>query len=842
MKRPGNISAVVLTSLCALLWSASLAALPVFVDAPVDGAEPGSLSVERGWDAAQQRPTLRLRHLSPGGTLSALVLLHHVTLVDVQHPGDASGLEAEDGLRWSPGGGQLAMLWVGARGERDEVTVVLELGENPSTASVSLVVVDGQHAPTSPGAWPEGDPLERLIVGSADVDVVPDDGVYLDPKVVRLRLTHESLDIEPVLLNAGRLRPGMLGRVAMPIRSCGEPREGSRDHHGASPMRCTQGLENLGAEVRPLRGAEDAITASSIQVDLPSGHLPAGSLGVGDVQVQVPSGLRGGLYQGMLVIFEDNNGNGFRDVDDPFDTVHLEVVVMRDDFDGVWIPPTLSPGPDGSNGTETEADPRYLRGGEQPLACSALSPRGGSGVPMEAGLALLLVAGLLLGRRRVAGLVGGLLLVAAGGGEAEAQEVDIDRLTGLSMAADRQVVTDFGRTLGHGEFAFRASSMYSHQPLTFFDDEGLVDVVVERRLEHALVASFGLFDVLEVQAALPLISYQEGGGLGGQGMEAFALGDLRLGVRAAVFPERWTGFARAALMAQVAVPLDREAAWSSAGEPRVDLGMVVAGGSSVLEVALNLGMRLQPETEQLANLVQGNELRYSLGVSWNIVDSLAWSVELPGATRLVDPFADVPHSPLEAFTSLRWTSAMGVSVLAGAGTSVVAGYGVPSWRALVSVDYRSGFAGMGGGSDTEVEVDPGLSRDSDRDGFVDAVDSCPGEPEDVDGWEDEDGCPDLDNDGDGIADLLDGAPNHAEDVDGWEDDDGIPEPDNDFDGVEDGRDICPLKAEDPDGHWDSDGCPDEDNDGDGVYDANDACPMTSGSLRWQGCPRDKEEE
>ncbi len=49
------------------------------------------------------------------------------------------------------------------------------------------------------------------------------------------------------------------------------------------------------------------------------------------------------------------------------------------------------------------------------------------------------------------------------------------------------------------------------------------------------------------------------------------------------------------------------------------------------------------------------------------------------------------------------------------------------------------------------------------------------EPEDRDGWEDIDGCPEPDNDGDGIMDPVDKCPNQAEDFDGDMDDDGCPD-------------------------------------------------------------------
>ena len=55
-------------------------------------------------------------------------------------------------------------------------------------------------------------------------------------------------------------------------------------------------------------------------------------------------------------------------------------------------------------------------------------------------------------------------------------------------------------------------------------------------------------------------------------------------------------------------------------------------------------------------------------------------------------------------------------------------------------------------------------------------DKCPDEPEDRDGFQDDDGCPDPDNDKDGIPDKLDKCPNDPEDKDGFEDADGCPDP------------------------------------------------------------------
>jgi OmpA-OmpF porin, OOP family len=88
----------------------------------------------------------------------------------------------------------------------------------------------------------------------------------------------------------------------------------------------------------------------------------------------------------------------------------------------------------------------------------------------------------------------------------------------------------------------------------------------------------------------------------------------------------------------------------------------------------------------------------------------------------------------------------------------------------------------------EIEPEP---KDTDGDGIVDSVDQCINEPEDKDGYLDEDGCPDTDNDADGILDPNDKCPNDPEDLDGFQDDDGCPDPDNDGDGIADVDDYCP---------------------------------------------------
>jgi OOP family OmpA-OmpF porin len=105
-------------------------------------------------------------------------------------------------------------------------------------------------------------------------------------------------------------------------------------------------------------------------------------------------------------------------------------------------------------------------------------------------------------------------------------------------------------------------------------------------------------------------------------------------------------------------------------------------------------------------------------------------------------------------------------------------------------------------------AEPPPDPDPDKDGILGEADKCPTEPEDKDGFQDDDGCPDNDNDGDGIADAQDQCPMEPEDKDGFEDDNGCPDNDNDGDAIADAQDKCPMEPETKNGFQDEDGCPD----------------------------------
>ena len=259
------------------------------------------------------------------------------------------------------------------------------------------------------------------------------------------------------------------------------------------------------------------------------------------------------------------------------------------------------------------------------------------------------------------------------------------------------------------------------------------------------------------------------------------------------------------------------------GDPAPQGGVNLIGGFrfEIFRLALNLGFTFR---EELANIrsVVGPEFTYGLAAGLRFHPAAEVVVEYSGVTSFGQRFDSEAPMGLRAAVLVHLGE---VSLHVGGTVGLVHGVG------------QEEFGFFGG-----MQFAPEPDRDSDRDGVMDSEDGCPSDAEDADGWDDEDGCPELDNDEDGVADTDDPCPDEAEDVDEFEDEDGCPEPDNDQDGIRDGYDSCPNDAEDMDGDRDTDGCPDTDADGDGIVGEADQCPNEAedfdGFADEDGCPEE----
>ncbi len=256
-----------------------------------------------------------------------------------------------------------------------------------------------------------------------------------------------------------------------------------------------------------------------------------------------------------------------------------------------------------------------------------------------------------------------------------------------------------------------------------------------------------------------------------------------------------------------------------------------------------------------------DQITFGAAMSLNVVrNRLDWVTEVYGATS-ISSFFDYAAGglPLEVDTGLKIFVERNSYLYLGVGTGIFSpGYSSPAFRFFAAWIFEPSIGDRDGDGikddvdqcpddpedlDDFEDIDGCPDPDNDRDGILDVDDECPMVPEDRDGMEDDDGCPEGDEgdrDGDGILDSVDECPDDPEDIDQFEDEDGCPDPDNDQDGILDVDDLCPNEPEDIDEFEDEDGCPDPDNDEDRILDVDDECPnrpeVYNGFEDEDGCP------
>ncbi|MFT5433715.1 MAG: outer membrane protein OmpA-like peptidoglycan-associated protein, partial [Myxococcota bacterium] len=352
------------------------------------------------------------------------------------------------------------------------------------------------------------------------------------------------------------------------------------------------------------------------------------------------------------------------------------------------------------------------------------------------------------------------------------------------------------------------------------------EVLVKFRTMADLNIGIGLWDVLQLEVALPaVLQWEQGETTQTVGAASgAAIGDVMVRLRATLLDNRAGGFG-IGLSAGATFPTSTGDAAVFTGDPGIGglANAIFDFRSPRVVLALNAGVRLRSESVQLLNETFEHDLTYGLGLDiavWRGHVDLA--MEIFGRTPLTDAFQSQTTTNLEVLGGPKWWMWDGLVLQAAAGAGLVRGYGAPDFRFTVGLAWAP------------------KREDSDGDGLADDDDMCPMAPEDPDGYADSDGCPDDDNDGDGFDDENDKCPNEREDMNGVDDEDGCPDADSDGDGVADILDKCPTEREDPDGFADHDGCPELDNDGDGIQDTADKCPnkaeVRNGVDDEDGCP------
>lgn len=364
------------------------------------------------------------------------------------------------------------------------------------------------------------------------------------------------------------------------------------------------------------------------------------------------------------------------------------------------------------------------------------------------------------------------------------------------------VTLDRTRSLRWGEWSVGLAANYSDSPLVLFRERLQVGEVVRRRLSADLVLTMGLRSWFELSAALPATLHQNGDrGLLSTEPASAGLRDIRVRPKVTLGTQDQTGFVGVAVVPAFTLPVGdarsflSDGGWTFSPELLIDRTFSALWG---LRLGAGGGVKLRPDAE-IGSVRVTDEIFYRAGVAVGLPPVVGREIEgvaeLFGVTRLARPFADRAQSPVIARVGGRATFVLRpgheLTAMGGVGVGGTRGYGAPDVHAWLGVGYAH------------------VHTDRDGDGVADDDDACPDAPEDRDGFEDSDGCPDPDNDRDGIPDTTDRCPDDPEDLDGFRDQDGCPDRDDDRDGVPDVRDRCPQEKETINGIDDEDGCPDE---------------------------------
>ena len=316
---------------------------------------------------------------------------------------------------------------------------------------------------------------------------------------------------------------------------------------------------------------------------------------------------------------------------------------------------------------------------------------------------------------------------------------------------------------------------YAQAPVVLRDAAS--GAIVERPLAHALaadvVAGLGVGARLALGVDVPVIAWQDGSTalpetvVTGGSARTSGVGDVVLLAKATIVDDEMRRAARGfglAAVGTVTLPTADQASFWGDGAATVGLrALAEYAVPRVGAVRASLGYVLRTSEHTWPDASVG-------GVTFG--DAIPWSVGVvlqPSAiARGLDParaqlwevaaHGSLPAGPVAPF-GLGGRGATSLSpvlaavddrvafghlsewyVLVGADVGLDDAVGVPTFRAVLSLGWAA------------------RSSDRDHDGIVDEADECPDLPEDHDGIEDADGCPEDDADGDGIVDTEDVCP------------------------------------------------------------------------------------
>ncbi|MFT3927151.1 MAG: OmpA family protein [Myxococcales bacterium] len=336
---------------------------------------------------------------------------------------------------------------------------------------------------------------------------------------------------------------------------------------------------------------------------------------------------------------------------------------------------------------------------------------------------------------------------------------------------------------------------YGGNPLISVADGDVVRKQVAHALAFDLTASYAFAHWFELGLHVP-VAY-----LKGDDVNTGALGDIRV-LPKFRFLDGNKHAVGLALLADVRLPSHTNEFYGGARLPGFAPRLLLDHqfGLSGFRLGLDVGVLIQKATDY-QNIDAGAELQAGLGMGYRFNRGQA-PVELMFDLRSFVGLQETNAEEvgLEGLLGAGIDVARDWKIKAGGGLGLLEGFGIPTARGFVGVRWEPSpndpdHDGVrspepserdqayvvkdeppAAGDEAAAEAEPASVDDVDDAERAAAIkggyDACPDLPEDLDGVEDEDGCPEGDTDKDGVLDYLNRCPDEQETINGFQDDDG----------------------------------------------------------------------
>jgi OOP family OmpA-OmpF porin len=269
---------------------------------------------------------------------------------------------------------------------------------------------------------------------------------------------------------------------------------------------------------------------------------------------------------------------------------------------------------------------------------------------------------------------------------------------------------------------------YASDPLVLDDAAGNeVTALLGSAAVLNLGGQFGISNAVSVGVAAPVYLMTDATSSSGDALTSRAgLGDVRISLPISVIStDDGTGF-HVSLVPYADLPSGDSRGW--VGNGGIAGGGIVAAryGGETWDVDGNLGFKAAPGLN-VNNLNGGSHLLAGLGAGYALTDWLGVRAEAILQPTFTPNAEKWTESPGEAMLSFRGSHDNGFSWTVGGATGLTKGASAAKFRVFAGIGYRFGKL---------------IEKDTDGDGLVDSVDACVTDPETVNAYKDDDGCPD----------------------------------------------------------------------------------------------------